>query len=270
MSSLRPGDVAYLGIACDHNSSFMRGASEGPARVRQVLHNGASGLGAENGDPVVDDPRFVDLGDVVVAENEADYLGIAAHVQKIVAADARPLIVGGDHSITYPVLEAVRARYGPLTIVHFDAHADLYDQFDDNRYSHACPFARIMEAEPRHRLIQIGVRSVNAHLIEQTRRFNVTSIAARDVQPSLTIELGDGPIYLTFDLDALDPAFAPGVSHHEPGGLSVREALTIIQNLRGTLVGADIVEFNPRRDLNDMTAMVAAKLVREIGHKLLP
>lgn len=262
--------MAYLGIACDHNSSFMRGPAEAPARVREVLHNGASGLAAETGDAVVDHPRFRDLGDLQVAETDAAYLGIEQHLAPILAAGARPLVVGGDHAVSYPVLRAVTEHHGPLTIVHFDAHADLYEEFEGQRYSHACPFARVMEHCADHRLIQIGVRSVNRHLIEQTRRYGVEAIPAHAFSVDRVPTDLSGPIYITVDIDALDPAFAPGVSHHEPGGLATRDVLAVLQNMRGNVVGADIVEFNPRRDVHDMTAMVAAKLVRELGHRLLP
>lgn len=270
MSTLRQGDVAYMGIACDHNSSFMRGPAKAPARVRQILHNGASGLTNELGEPVVDHPRFVDLGDHAIDETEAAYLAIEQLIEPVVTAGAHPLIVGGDHAISYPILRAVGRQHPNLTIVHFDAHADLYDEFDGNRHSHACPFARIMEEGLATRLIQIGVRSVNAHLLEQARRFGVQTIAAGDVSKHSLPDDLSGPVYVSFDLDVLDPAFAPGVSHHEPGGLSVRQVLDVVHNLRVPCVGADLVEFNPQRDIHDMTAMVMAKMVREIGSLLLP
>ncbi|MEO1576386.1 MAG: agmatinase, partial [Pseudomonadota bacterium] len=188
----------------------------------------------------------------------------------VLDAGAKPLIVGGDHAISYPVLRAVTKKHGPLTIVHFDAHADLYDEFDGRRFSHACPFARVMEHCPQHRLIQIGVRSVNRHLLDQALKFGVQSIPAHEFSVDRVPSDIEGPVYVSVDIDALDPAFAPGVSHHEPGGLTTRDILSVVQNLRGEVIGADIVEFNPRRDVNDMTAMVTAKLVRELGHKLLP
>jgi agmatinase len=269
MTELHAGDVAYLGIGSDINSTHLRGAAEAPAKVREVLHNGASGLTAETGAPVIDDPRFRDLGDNAIGDSAEEFLGIEKLVTPIVNAGARPLIVGGDHAITYPILRAVAQHHGPLNVLHFDAHSDLYDEFEGNRLSHACPFARIMEEGLAKRLVQVGIRSVNAHLLAQTERFAVEVHPMNAFRAERVPLHFDGPTYLTFDLDALDPAFAPGVSHHEPGGLSVRQCLYIIQNLRATLVGADIVEFNPRRDLHDMTAMVAAKLVREIGARLL-
>ena len=154
-----------------------------------------------------------------------------------------------------------------MTILHVDAHSDLYHEFEGERFSHACPFARIMEDRLASRLIQVGIRTMNPHQRDQALRFGVEVIDMRawlaGVRPRV-----EGEIYLSVDLDALDPAFAPGVSHHEPGGLSVREVISLIQGLEGDLIGADVVEYNPRRDVNGVTATVAAKLVKEIAGRM--
>ncbi len=263
-------DVALIGIASDVNSSFMRGAALAPRKLREILHNGASGLTCEMGRPVVNHPHFKDLGDRMIGDTVDAFMGIEDIIAPIAQAGAKPLSLGGDHAITYPIVRAIAATHGPLDILHFDAHADLYDSFEGNKLSHACPFARIMEEGLARRLVQVGVRSVNEHLLEQARRFGVEMHPMHNFDPAKIPVHFDGPTYITFDLDGLDPAFAPGVSHHEPGGLSMRECLAIIQNLRAHCVGGDIVEFNPARDINDMTAMVGAKLIREIGAKLLP
>ena len=129
-------------------------------------------------------------------------------------------------------------------------------------------FARIKEQFPGMRIVQAGIRTMNPAQRKQAERFGVEVIDMHafraDRMPEFT-----GPVYLSLDMDALDPAFAPGVSHHEPGGMSTRDALTVIRGLRATLVGADIVEYNPTRDINDMTAMVAAKFVKEIAAKMM-
>jgi agmatinase len=176
--------------------------------------------------------------------------------------------LGGDHAITYPIMRAYATKYGDLAVLHLDAHPDLYDEFEGNRSSHACPFARIMEEGLVKRLVQVGVRTMNPHQRAQARRFGVEVVEMRQYQPGLALEL-DGPLYVSIDLDVLDPAFAPGVSHHEPGGLSVREVLQLIQELRVPVVGADIVELNPHRDPVGCTAMVAAKLLKEITAVML-
>jgi len=266
---LQPDDVALIGICSDSNSTFLRGSAEAPARIRAALHSGSANLTAESGREIGGNLRFVDLGDRAIGDNEQAFLGIESQIAAVVGAGARPLVLGGDHAITYPVVKAVAAKHGPLNLLHFDAHPDLYDAYEGNRYSHACPFARIMEAGLAQRLVQVGIRTLNAPQQAQARRFSVELHEMRTFDASAFAPVFSGPVYLSFDIDALDPAFAPGVSHHEPGGFSVREVLGIIQRLEGRLIGADIVEYNPRRDLNDMTAMVAAKLLKEIGAKMM-
>ena len=153
-------------------------------------------------------------------------------------------------------------------MVHIDAHPDLYDDLDGNRLSHASPFARALEDGCMTRLVQLGIRTATPHQREQAARWNVTMLSAREVDRFDASALR-GPIYLSIDLDGLDPSVAPGVSHHEPGGLTMRELLDVIDALPGPLVGADVVELNPTRDLVDMTAMVGAKLVKEIAAAML-
>ncbi len=175
----------------------------------------------------------------------------------------RPVCLGGDHSITLPIVRAFGKHIPGLTILHFDAHPDLYDELEGNRLSHACPFARIMEEGAAKRLIQIGIRTMNGHQREQAKKFGVEVIEMRHL-PALDRMKVDGPIYISFDMDALDPAFAPGISHREPGGMSVREAIAHMHAITGKIAGADIVEFNPAQDNTQITATVAAKLLKEI------
>jgi len=156
----------------------------------------------------------------------------------------------------------VAKKYGALNILHFDAHPDLYETFEGDRFSHACPFARIMEAGLAARLIQIGIRTANAHQREQATRYRVESIEARDWTGNLPPL--NGPVYVSVDMDVLDPAFAPGISHHEPGGFSMRELVNAIQSIAAPIVAADVVELNPRRDRDDVTAVGAAKVMREL------
>jgi arginase family enzyme len=137
-----------------------------------------------------------------------------------------------------------------------------------NRYSHACQFARIMEENLVQRLVQVGVRSITGHQREQAKRFNVEMIEM--IEKTRINELTfTGPVYVSLDMDCLDPAFAPGVSHHEPGGMNTREVIEIIQNLKGNVVGADIVELNPELDPLKITGMVAGKLLKEILGRML-
>ena len=253
----------------DENSSYLRGCALGPARVREVIASGSSNLCAEDGTDVGSDPRFVDAGDVELRSGAASIAAIEAAADVLLAQGARVLSVGGDHSVTYPIVRAHAPRHPGLSLLHFDAHPDLYDDFQGNRFSHASPFARIMEERLAVRLVQVGIRTLNPHQRDQARRFGVEMIEMKDWRSDVAFSF-DGPVYLTFDLDALDPAFAPGVSHHEPGGLSVRDVLGALSRSSGLrIVGADVVELNPTRDPVGTTAAVAVKLVTEFAARLL-
>ena len=266
---MKQNDVALIGICSDENSSFMRGPAEAPPKIREVLNNGSANLISEMGVDLNDNSRFIDLGDREIGPGTNALMEIEKHIAEILNKGALPLSLGGDHAITYPIMRAIHARHGPVGILHFDAHPDLYDEYDGNPLSHACPFARIMENGLASRLVQVGIRALNGHQREQAERFGVEIHEMRNFDPSSFTPDFSGPVYLTIDMDALDPAYAPGVSHHEPGGLSVRTLIDIIHRMEGTVIGADIVCYNPRRDINDMTAMVAVKLLKEVGGRML-
>lgn len=257
--------VRLLGVPSDRHSSFLRGPARAPEIIRAALRSDMGNLAAENGVEIGLDVALEDAGDVAIQDDDGDDARIESAVRVLVDRhpDERVVCLGGDHSITLPVLRALAARHGPLEILHFDAHPDLYDHYDGNRRSHASPFARIMEEGLARRLVQVGIRTANRHCREQAARFGVEVIEMRDFRPERVPPLA-APLYASIDLDALDPAHAPGVSHHEPGGLTVRELLAVLHAQRARLVAADIVEFNPDRDLQGMTAAVAAKLVKEL------
>lgn len=263
-----PGAVTLLGIPLDENSSLHRGPAQAPAHVRAWLASGTSNWSAEDGTDLADEPRWSDAGDVEMRAGPAAMDDIDTAVGTLLGRGARVLSLGGDHSVTYPVVRAYARHVPALTVLHFDAHPDLYDLFEGNRFSHASPFARIMEEGLVRRLVQVGIRTLNRHQRDQAERFGVEMIQMKDWRPDVRLDF-DGPVYLSFDMDALDPAFAPGVSHHEPGGLGVREVLDALARSRFTLVGADVVELNPERDPTGVTTAVAAKLVKELAARLL-
>lgn len=267
-AELSPGTVAVLGVPFDANSSFLRGAALAPARIRETLHSGASNLCAENGLDLGKSERWQHVGDLALGDPAAAFSQIEESVANLLDAGAKVLSLGGDHSITYPIMRAYGRRYTPLTILQVDAHPDLYDELDGNRLSHACPFARIMEETLVTRLVQIGIRTLNPHQRQQAERFGVEVIEMGEWKPDRRLQL-EGPLYLSLDLDALDPAYAPGVSHHEPGGFSSRQLLEIIKGIETPIVGADIVEYNPERDPTGITAALAAKLLKEILAQML-
>lgn len=255
-----------VGAGTDINSSFERGAALAPPMIRQALWSDRGNLACENGMEVGQDFTLEDMGDLPLGELPEDDILIRNAVAASLTGGAIPILLGGDHAITLPVMEAIHAHHGPVTILHFDAHPDLYDDFQGNPRSHASPFARIMEAGLAARLVQVGIRTLNRHCREQAERFGVEIIEMRQFTPDRVPRLS-GPVYVSLDLDGLDPACAPGVSHVEPGGLTVRDMLSVLDRITGEIVGADIVELNPRFDINGVTAIVAAKLVREIASR---
>ena len=261
--------IVLLGICSDENSSYMRGTAKAPALIRSALYSKSANLTSETGISLSNTLRFIDRGDIDIGNGIRPFMDIERQVSEIINDGALPLVLGGDHAITYPIFRAVSHRYGKMSILHFDAHPDLYDQLDGNRLSHACPFARIMEEGLAKRLVQVGIRTMNAHQKVQADRSGVEIHEMRFFDIRSFDPVFAEPVYLSFDMDALDPAYAPGVSHFEPGGLSVRDVISIIHKVRAPIIAADIVEYNPKHDLHNMTAMVAAKLVKEIGGMIL-
>jgi agmatinase len=262
------GPPVLLGVPLDHNSSFLRGPAQAPPLIRQALHSDAWNKTTETHVDLGALGIFEDAGDLSAMETPDAFTRIEDSIAKIVDAGKRPVSLGGDHSITYPILRAIGKRIPGITLVHFDAHPDLYADYEGNPHSHASPFARIMESQLVHRLIQIGIRTLNAHQYEQAEKYGVKIFEIKDLPDPTHLNLA-GPIYVSFDMDALDPAFAPGVSHWEPGGLTTREAISYIHALPGPIIGADIVEFNPVHDATGLTAMVAAKILKELLGKML-
>lgn len=257
-----------IGLPYDASSSFLRGPALAPARIREELHSSQSNGCSESGLRVVGDDGIGDVGDLVLpAHGEARSM-IESGVRALIESGGRPLSLGGDHSVSYPVLRAVGPLVPNLTILQIDAHPDLYGDFEGDRFSHACPFARIMEERLAAQLVQVGIRTMNALQRAQAERFGVRVIDMRAWVAGERPELR-GPLYVSIDMDGVDPAFVPGVSHREPGGLTVREVVSMIQSLPGPIVGADVVELNPTQDTSGASATVAAKLVRELASRMI-
>ena len=282
----RPGDwqarlegldhrsVALLGLPSDAGSTFLRGPALAPARIREAFFSPSRNTCSEGGLDLASESRWSDLGDLPLAEIDTEATAaerrrrVEETVDEVLATGARLCALGGDHALTHPVLVAHARRLGPLTVLQVDAHSDLYDTLDGRTHSHASPFARAFDDGAIARLVQVGIRTLTPHQRSQAERHGVEIVTMADFHRGVRPRI-DGPCYLTFDLDALDPAFAPGVSHHEPGGLSTRQAIDLIQQLDVPLVGADLMELNPHRDPYGMTAIVAAKLLGEIADRLL-
>lgn len=260
--------ITIMGIPSDENSSFMKGAAEAPAKIRSELFSQAYNMWTETGVNLSEPGLLEDAGDLSFPPMQDPWDVIEGGVSSLLNSGGMPILLGGDHSITPPILRAFRHLYPKLNLLHFDAHPDIYEEFEGSRRSHACPFARIMEEKLVDRLVSAGIRTATGHQREQIKRFGVEVVEMKDWRDDRKFEF-DGPIYISLDIDGLDPAYAPGVSHREPGGLSPRQVINTIQSLRQPIVGADIVEYNPRQDVGSITATVAAKLLREIAGCML-
>lgn len=258
--------LALLGLPWDAGSSWRRGPARAPAAIRAELERARSysNLTAEDGTDLERPGLVLDAGDVPMpADGPAARAAIEAAAGAQLHTGHRLLSLGGDHSVTYPLLRAVVRAIGTVDVVHLDAHPDLYPAFGGDRFSHACPFARALEDGLVGRLVQLGVRTRNAVQRAVAERHGVEQVPMDGWRlPRLDFTR---PVYVSFDLDVLDPAFAPGVSHPEPGGLSVREALAALQRIEGRVVAADLVEYNPDADPDGRTAVVAVKLLKELA-----
>ena len=257
--------IAIIGVPFDDNSSYLKGAALAPDAIRSAFHSASANYFAESGRDLGSQSGYFEGEDLKVVNYLED---IENGVNQLLDDEHKVISLGGDHSITYPILRAYRKRYPDLHLLQIDAHPDLYPEYEGNRHSHACPFARILEENLANSLTQVGIRTMTTTQRDIAARYGV-KVCSMDQwlsDPNLNLQ---GPLYLSLDLDALDPAYAPGVSHLEPGGLSTRDILEIIHQIKVPLVGADIVELNPSRDQGGVTAIVAAKLLKEILDKML-
>lgn len=257
--------VILTGICYDANASFMQGPAQAPAIIRKMETDGSANTWSESGINIEQGVYYTDSGDLHI-ENlppAAAFTTIQMHTNDLLMQGNPVLTLGGDHSVSYPVIDAFTNYYDRLHVLHLDAHADLYENFDNNPYSHASPFARLLEKGKIASLTQVGIRTFNAHQRSQAERYGVDIIEMKDFTPGQLLNL-KSPLYISLDIDVIDPAFAPGVSHHEPGGMSVRELIHFLQQVHATVAGADIVEYNPLRDINYQTAMVSYKLMKEL------
>ena len=257
--------LKIIGLPQDNNSSFMMGPALGPDKIKEALFCNSSNMFSESGLDLGSEGIWEDAGNLNLKnlKGQAAFFKIRSAILDLLQKGDHLIGLGGDHSVSWPTIDAHSEIYPSLNILHFDAHPDLYDSLLGNRYSHASPFARLMETGKFQRLVQVGIRTLNKHQKEQAERFGVEIYEMSDLSKVNKITF-EGPVFCSVDLDVLDPAFAPGVSHFEPGGMSTRFLLDFLRTFKGNLVGADIVELNPRRDFHDLTAMVGAKILKEL------
>lgn len=256
--------ISCLGIPYDQNGSFLRGPALAPDLIWQAFNSPSANTFNEQFEDLADALHYE--GCIEIKDFEKD---ISAGIRHHLNGPNRLISFGGDHSVTYPTLLAYTEKYPKLSILHIDAHPDLYENFEDNPYSHASPFARIMEHNLAQNLTQVGIRTATHHQHEQMIKHQVECIPMNVFKEDQKINL-EGPVFISLDIDVLDPAFAPGVSHYEPGGMSTRQLINFLQNQSHLqVIGADLVEYNPTRDINGATAMVAAKLLKELATLIL-
>jgi agmatinase len=262
-------EFAILGVPFDEKSCYMKGVSKGPQAIRAASPGEAMNPWTESGVNLEEETNIVDLGDLDVSGSFWDVFAITEQrVCDILEKDAVPIVLGGDHSLSYPIIKAFASKYEHLDILDFDAHPDLYEELYGDRYSHGCPFARIVEEGLVDNLVQVGIRAATGQHREMAAKHGIRMIEMKDTDQARGLEFAN-PLYISFDVDALDPAFAPGVSHHEAGGLSTRQVIDILQKLKGTIVGMDVVEVNPDRDPVGITASAAVKIIMEVIGKIV-
>jgi agmatinase len=267
--------VALIGVPMDLGVTNRPGSRFGPRALRAIERIGPYNHVLDAA-PVYE-MRVADVGDIPFASRyrlEMSHDDIERYMRAVVAAKVAPLSVGGDHSISHPILKALGARE-PVGLIHIDAHCDTGGAFDLSKFHHGGPFRNAVldgVLDPA-RVIQIGIRGPAEYLWEFSTESGMTVIHAEEVSrlglPAIIDKaravVGDGPCYLSFDVDSLDPAFAPGTGTPEVGGLTSREVLELIRGLKGVnLVGGDVVEVAPQYDATTNTAQVAAQVLFEI------
>jgi agmatinase len=260
--------IVLVGLPDDSQSSYLRGPAEGPARIRQAYDGRCYNASSESGVDLTG--KVADLGDLASLPTWAQTARLYHDTcSSLLRAGKTPFFLGGDHAVTVPILKAYAEANQPVHVIQVDAHPDLYPSLYDNENSHACVAARLLEMPHVASVMQIGLRTENPPQAEMAakQQERLLQVHARDffAKPlPEPLHLADGdPVYLSIDLDGFDPAQAPGVSHPVPGGLHPRQVLNFLQQARWRLVGMDVVELNPSRDVRDLTAVLAAKLVIE-------
>lgn len=271
-------DAAFIGVPFDIGASHRAGARFGPRQIRAESalirpYNMATGAAP------FDTLQVADLGDVPINTYSIERsMGIIeSFYDRVLAAGCRPLTMGGDHTIALPILRALARRHGPVALVHVDAHADINDDMFGERIAHGTPFRRAVEEKLLDcgKVFQIGLRGTGyaADDFDWPRARGFTVVQAHEVwyqslaplMAQVRERIGNAPVYITFDIDGLDPSFAGGTGTPEIGGLTVPQGLEIIRGCRGlNVVGGDLVEVSPPYDPSGNTALLGANLLYEM------
>lgn len=278
VSELKGLDVAVLGVPMDIGTSWRSGTRFGPKQVRSESAM-IRPYNIQTGAAPFDSLQVADIGDLAINTfSLTDSLRIISDsYDEILKSDAMPLAIGGDHSITLPILRAIARRHGPVALVHVDAHADVNDEMFGERETHGTVFRRAYEEGliTPAKTYQIGLRGTGYTAEDFTeaadwgfQQFLAPELWGRDLSSlgaEIRRDIGDAPVYVTFDIDSLDPAFAPGTGTPEIGGLTTPQALQLIRALKGVnVVGADLVEVSPPYDTSGNTALTGANILFEL------
>lgn len=259
--------LVFVGLPEASQSSFHRGSAQAPQRIRSAYDGNCYNSTTESGVDLAE--AVADLGDLpskssweLTARSYQEFAAWLFQIRKF------PFFAGGDHAVTVPIIAALAEIGEPVHIIQLDAHPDLYLDYEGSRSSHACTITRALKMSHIASVTQFGIRTMNASQKPQFERYRdrIHMFSARELigeLPALSHIPAGAPVYLTVDLDGFDPAFAPGVSHPVPGGLTPRQVLNFIQQANWRLIGMDAVEVNPELDVNNQTAVLAARVLHE-------
>lgn len=271
-------DVCFVGIPMDSGASNRSGTRLGPRQIRAescLLRPYNTATGAAPFESLM----VADIGDIPInTYSLAKTVDIIhKHIGAIAELGCKPLVLGGDHTITYPILQGIKDKHGPVGLVHVDAHSDTNDLMFGERVTHGTPFRRAVEEGllDCKRVVQIGLRGpgYTANDFDWPEKQGFKLVMAHEcwhkslepLMAKVRQQMGNGPVYISFDIDGLDPAFAPGTGTPEIGGLTVMQGLEIVRGCRGmNIVGGDLVEVSPPYDTTGTTALTGANLLFEM------
>ncbi|XRO75597.1 agmatinase [Methanocaldococcus sp. 28A] len=264
-SSFEEAEGVIFSIPYDETTSFKPGTREGGNAIRMAS------WGLETYSPILNrdlsELRYCDLKDLDLYGNQMEIFNTIHHVSReILKKDKKIIVFGGEHSITYPIIKAVKDIYDDFIVIQFDAHCDLRDEYLGNKLSHACVMRRVYELTKD--IFQFGIRSGDKEEWDFAKKNNLYLKMDLINEDDLEyIKSLDKPIYVTIDIDVLDPSYAPGTGTPEPCGFSTRElfnSIYLLKNVKDRIIGFDIVEVSPIYDIANITAITAAKIAREL------
>jgi guanidinobutyrase len=271
-------DVCFVGVPFDIGTSNRPGARFGPRQIRAESALIRPYNMATRAAPF-DSLTVADIGDVAINtfNMQKSLEIIEAAFDRILADNCKPLTLGGDHTIVLPILRAMKKKYGSVGLIHVDAHADVNDTMFNEKIAHGTPFRRAVEEKllDSDRVVQIGLRATGYAADDfdwpHAKGFRIVQVeecwhkSLTPLMAEVREQMGSGPVYVSFDIDSLDPAFAPGTGTPEIGGLTVIQAIEILRGCRGLdMIGGDLVEVSPPYDASGNTALVAANLLYEM------